>query len=195
VGEPARILTVCSGNVCRSPFIERALQAELDRSWGPGRVLVRSAGTVGLVGQAMEPAAVRLLDGHGYQADGFVARVLAADMVAEADLVLAATQAHRGRVAMAHPKALRYAFTLREFAHLLRHVPTEDLPTEFSDDPREHVRAVVRLALARRGMQAPLPESELDVVDPYRRKDAVFASMAEQIMTALPVLSAALGRP
>ena len=41
---PARILTVCTGNVCRSPYLERALQTELDRSWGPGEVEVSHDG-------------------------------------------------------------------------------------------------------------------------------------------------------
>jgi len=47
---PGRVLTVCTGNICRSPFLERALQAELDRSWGRGEIEVASGGTGALAG-------------------------------------------------------------------------------------------------------------------------------------------------
>ena len=61
----ARVLTVCTGNICRSPFIERALQAELDRSWGPGVVEVTSAGTGAMVGEPMNAPALKAPRGGG----------------------------------------------------------------------------------------------------------------------------------
>lgn len=188
---------VCTGNICRSPFLERALQAELDRSWGVGAVEVRSAGTGALVGYPMEPAARRLLEGHGYSAEGFVARRLDATMVAEADLVLTATRAHRGKVAALHPKALQYVFSFREFADLLAPVAdataTTDAPTG-TGAAADHLRAVVRAAKAQRGTRPPLHDDDADIVDPYRQPPVVFDDMAMQIMEALPIVARALGR-
>jgi protein-tyrosine phosphatase len=191
--EPARILTVCTGNVCRSPFLERALQLELDRSWGPGAVEVRSGGTGALHGSPMEEDARRLLEGKGYAADGFLARTLLAEHVADADLVLTATRAHRGKVAALHPRALRYVFTFREFADLVSGIAPEDL-AERTDSAKEHVQRVVALAAGQRGARPPLSDDEADIVDPYRRPHEVFERMTDQIMGALPVVAVALGR-
>ena len=189
---PARILTVCTGNICRSPFLERALQAELDQSWGPGAVSVVSAGTGALVGSAMEPAARALLESGGYSADGFLARDLTVPLVAEADLVLTATRGHRGRVASLHPRALRYVFSFREFADLVSGLP--DQVGTVTEDAADHVRHVVTRAAAQRGARPPLADEDADIVDPYRRPQDVFEQMSTQIMDALPAVVRALGR-
>lgn len=190
----ARILTVCTGNVCRSPYLERALQADLDRSWGTGQVEVTSGGTGALAGHAMEAQARALLEKQGYGADGFLARHLTADMVAQSDLVLTATRAHRGKVAMLHPKALRYVFAFRELAELLSGIPDEEL-AQPAESARAHVVRVVELAMRQRGARPPLSDDDADIVDPYRRGPEVFDAMDAQIRAALPVVSRALGRP
>ena len=186
----ARVLTVCTGNICRSPFMERALQAELDRSWGPGVVEVSSAGTGAMVGEPMNAPALRVLEAAGYAADGFVARALTPATVASSDLVLTATRRHRGLVAQMHPKALRYAFTLREFADLISDVPRDAYE---ADDAGQQVRALVQAAASRRGMRPPLSDEDADIVDPYRREALVFDTMSAQVMSALPQVAAALG--
>ncbi|HEV7171271.1 low molecular weight phosphatase family protein [Pedococcus sp.] len=197
MSNPGRVLMVCTGNICRSPFLERALQSELDRSWGAGAVEVRSAGTGALVGSSMEPAARSLLESNGYSAEGFVARQLHAELVAEADLVLTATRAHRGKVAALHPKALQYVFSFREFADLV--VPLGDgLPDAGAamgtGEAADHLRTVVMAAKAQRGTRAPLRDDDADIVDPYRQPQVVFDRMATQIMEALPIVARALGR-
>lgn len=201
---PARILTVCTGNVCRSPFLERALQTELDRSWGVGAVEVRSAGTGALAGDPMEPNARARLAQSGYDADGFVARQLTADMVAGADLVLTATRAHRGKVAQLHPRALRYVFAFREFADLVAGIAPERMGGgpggpgvggASAEGAQEHIARVVALAAGERGLRTPMADEEADVVDPYRRAPEVFDEMTRQIMASLPAVVQALGRP
>ena len=191
---PARILTVCTGNVCRSPFLERALQAELDRSWGPGAVEVRSAGTGALVGDTMESNARARLEENGFAADGFVARQLTADIVAGSDLVLTATRAHRGTVAQLHPRALRYVFAFREFADLVAGIGSDRI-AQPADDAQEHVTRVVALAAGERGLRPPMPDEEANIVDPYRRAPEVFDRMTRQIMGSLPAVAQALGGP
>jgi protein-tyrosine phosphatase len=193
MSSPARVLTVCTGNICRSPFLERALQSELDRSWGPGAVEVSSGGTGALAGYPMEEQARILLESKGYAADGFLARHLTADLVAEADLVLTATRAHRGNVAMLHPRALRYVFSFREFADLVSGVEDEQLHAPVGS-AREHITRAVALAAGQRGVRPPLGDTDADVVDPYRRSREVFEDMTGQIMDALPTVSRALGR-
>ena len=187
---PARILTVCTGNICRSPFIERVLQSELDRAWGQGAVLVSSAGSGALVDEPMNAPALRVLEAAGYSADGFRARALTPAVVAESDLVLTATRQHRGKVVQLHPRALRYTFALMDFADLVSDLPREGYAAA---DPGDHIRNLVQAAAERRGMRPPLPEEEANVADPYRREDSAFEAMSAQVLGVLPVLSVALG--
>ncbi len=50
---PVRLLTVCTGNVCRSPYAAALLGAGLD--WArPGAFRVASAGTPALVGRPVD---------------------------------------------------------------------------------------------------------------------------------------------
>jgi protein-tyrosine phosphatase len=194
---PGRVLTVCTGNICRSPFLERALQAELDRSWGRGEVEVSSAGTGAVTGQPMEDQARALLEANGYAAEGFLARDLTTALVADADLVLTATRAHRGKVMTLHPKAVRYTFTFREFAHLASGLTDAELagPAAAQPTARDHLLRVAGLVTGQRGIGAPLADADADVVDPYRRPSQVFEEMTAQIMGSLPAVVRALARP
>ncbi|WP_461170405.1 arsenate reductase/protein-tyrosine-phosphatase family protein [Arthrobacter sp. Z1-15] len=49
---PFRILTVCTGNICRSPMAERLLQTGFDEM-APGEFTVASAGTGALLGSGI----------------------------------------------------------------------------------------------------------------------------------------------
>jgi protein-tyrosine phosphatase len=114
---------------------------------------------------------------------GFVARQLVPDMVADADLVLTATRAHRGAVATLHPPALAYTFTLSDFSDLVATPPSPE---------GSRLPELVRLAAAHRGMSRPRPAVEVDLVDPYRRSDATFRQMVRQVSTILPPVIYAL---
>jgi len=59
---PFSILTVCTGNVCRSPAVERLLSTEL----GP-TVQVSSAGTHALVGHPISQPMAALLTASGIE--------------------------------------------------------------------------------------------------------------------------------
>jgi protein-tyrosine phosphatase len=189
MGDEARILIVCTGNICRSPFIERILQRELDgRGSGAGRrIIVRSAGTGALVGSAMNAQAAAQLVKHGGDASGFTARDLTPGLIDESDLVLTATRVHRGKVALMSPKVLRRVFTFCDFADLVAGVDGPGSPVA-QPDPRAWVRHVTEKAAARRGLTPPLAPGLADIVDPYRRADEVFAVMARQVLDSVPAV-------
>ena len=93
-----RIMTVCTGNICRSPMAEVVLRDRLVAAGLDGQVIIDSTGTTGYeVGSAMDPRARRILQDAGYSGPGVVAhrarQVRAADL-GERDLVLAATTEH-----------------------------------------------------------------------------------------------------
>lgn len=185
-----RILVVCTGNVCRSPLVERLLQQGLDQRWGPGRFEVRSAGTGALVDHPMDERAAGVLTGLGGSHDGFRARHLAGPMVEEADLVLTATRDHRAAVVRTSPRAMKRVFTVRELAAIVEALPDEELPT--ADDPAERLRELADLATRHRGRRRPARADDHDVVDPYRRADEVYATMRDQVEAAMPHLFRAL---
>lgn len=178
----ARVLVVCTGNVCRSPLIERALTHAVG-----ARIAVESAGTAALVGSAMDARTAALLEAWRMDPSGFVARQLVPAMVARADLVLTATRAHRGAVVALHPPALAYTFALSDFSDLVTAVSARGSTESWSS-----VAALVRLAAAQRGMSRPRPAAEVDLVDPYRRSDASFRHMARQVSSILPPVMYAL---
>jgi protein-tyrosine phosphatase len=173
------ILSVCTGNVCRSPAVERLLASRL----GP-TVSVSSAGTHALVGHPIsEPMAALLLDG-GYDPRRFEARRLSEQMLKEANLVLTMTRAQRGFVVELWPAAVRRTFTLREFARLLNWVDPAALPP---GPPAERLRAAIPLAAAERGRERTMPDED-DVIDPFRLDSTVYAESLAQIRSAVDAL-------
>lgn len=179
-----RILVVCTGNVCRSPLIERLLQAALDDAFEPGAVDVGSAGTGALVGAPMDERAARVLQDLGGNAEDFIARRLEPRLVANASLVLTATREHRAAVVRLHPRALCHTFTVRELAALLSVADAGKLPA----DPAARVAALAGLARQARGRLPRQNLESLDIVDPYRRTDDVYALMRAQVAPSVRVI-------
>ena len=88
---PFRILTVCTGNICRSPMAERLLQTGFDQM-APGEFTVASAGTGALVGSEIEPHVAGFIHVFGADSSNFVSRQLNANILAGQDLVLGLTR-------------------------------------------------------------------------------------------------------
>lgn len=191
--EPFRILTVCTGNVCRSPMVERLLKVRLEERFGAQAddVTVTSAGTGALVGEAMTLQTAELVRRLGGDAEAHVARRLGQEMVADAGLVLALTREHRSAVARLLPRATRKTFTLREVARLAPLVEPGELP----DAPlADRLRALVPALAARRGFVPVEDPWDDDVIDPYRQSDEVYAQMSEQVVPAVTALVDAVTR-
>ncbi|WP_248705004.1 low molecular weight phosphatase family protein [Curtobacterium sp. MWU13-2055] len=189
------ILTVCTGNICRSPLAEQYLRAGLA---GLDHVELGSAGTMASDGDRMPTQAQSLSRAYGGVPDAHRARFLFESHVSGADLVLAMAREHRRAVVAMHPRASRYTFTLREFARLAGGLTDEDL-FEVARMPQtasaDRLRAVVALVAARRGFvpNASDPVHD-DVVDPYRRSDSVYEASAQQLVPAADIVIRALGR-
>lgn len=92
-----RILTVCTGNICRSPMAEYALR-EAARSAGLGdQVEVSSVGTTREeVGNPIDRRAGELLRRHGIDPSAHRARQVSEQDLEQADLVLALDHDHVG---------------------------------------------------------------------------------------------------
>lgn len=178
---PFRILTVCTGNICRSPMAERLLQAGLDERF-PGQFEVSSAGTGALVGNPIDARVAGFIHELGGDDENFSARQITPGILEGQDLVLALTREHRSRVVEMSPAMLRRTFTLREFARLLPGLPLDD-----SLQGADRWRAAIPKALRARSAHAGPPEDD-DVVDPYKRGDDVYDRMQRHLYRALQTL-------
>ncbi|GIG38803.1 arsenate reductase/protein-tyrosine-phosphatase family protein [Cellulomonas phragmiteti] len=181
---PARILAVCTGNICRSPAVERLLAARLAGT----DVQVASAGTHAVVGHPVSAPMIPLVTAAGADADGFAAQQLTADLIREADLVIALTRTHRSAIVELVPAAVRRTFTLRELERLVAHVDPQALH-DAGDTPGARVRALPALAAGVRHVAGAGPD---DVVDPIGGSEAVYRASYDELAPAVDSLAAAL---
>jgi protein-tyrosine phosphatase len=182
VSETFDVLVVCLGNLCRSPLAERLLRLRLADSRG---VRVSSAGVRAVVGAPMDASAALELTRLGGDPSDFVARQLTAELVTDADLVLAATRQLRSQVVELAPTALRRTFTLRELAALLEERP-------WPSDPAD-LRALVTAAADWRGSVADRDDA-LDVPDPIGGPASLHREAAELAAAATDVVAGELSQ-
>ncbi|TAM70194.1 MAG: low molecular weight phosphatase family protein [Microbacteriaceae bacterium] len=180
------MLTVCSGNICRSPIAQQLLRAQLADATTPFAVF--SAGTIASAGHRMTDEAAAMSRRFGGRPDGHRSTPLSERLVTRAQLVLTATRAHRAAVASLVPRASRCVFTLNQFARLAA-----------SADPASLTRLTAPdrlLAIAaRRGFESPLTPEDDDIDDPYLRSLATYERVATEISTAVSVVVRALAPP
>lgn len=182
---PLRILTVCTGNICRSPMAASVL-AQMLRDAGVPATL-SSAGTAAVVDAAMPEPARSTLHALGVVPIPHRARQVDISMLRQADLVLAASREHRAAIARMYPRATRNTFTVVEFAHLVGRADHADLPREDGDA----LRAAVDAARRRRG-EILLAGEPIDISDPYRRGISEYRSAGSRIMTAGTTIASSL---
>jgi protein-tyrosine phosphatase len=185
-GTPPTILTVCTGNICRSPLAEVLLRARLE----PLGVRVHSAGTHAMVGHGMTEQAQEIAVRSGADpaaAAEHAARYLVEPMLAESDLVLTMAREHRSHAVQMMPSRLRQTFTAREFARLAATL-TDDAVRTVADaagsDPRARLGAALRVLGDQRGLTLAAAEDD-DVIDPYRRSQATYEASAAQLLPGI----------
>ena len=183
---PIRILTVCTGNICRSPVAERLLQAGLDQVQ-PGAFEVRSAGTRAMVGDPVQPPSAEIIRSYGGTADGFAARQLTSRILRESDLVLTMASSHRGEVLQLDASLLKRTFTIREFARMLTQLELRDAGQDPAARPAgaETWRGLPARAASVRHLALAAEAADNDVVDPYRRGQAAYDAMEDQLAPAI----------
>ncbi|QAY64019.1 low molecular weight phosphotyrosine protein phosphatase [Xylanimonas allomyrinae] len=96
MSEPYRVMTVCTGNICRSPMAEVVLREAFAAEGLDGRVSVDSSGvSAEEEGNPVDRRAQRVLAAHGYPVgDDHRAHRVTSDEVACRDLLLPMTAHH-----------------------------------------------------------------------------------------------------
>ena len=93
------ILLVCSGNTCRSPLAAAILTEKLGRTPDYADAVVQSAGTSAWDGTPASEGSYLVALERGLDLSGHRARMLTADQVQDADIILTMSDAHTQRVA------------------------------------------------------------------------------------------------
>jgi protein-tyrosine-phosphatase len=146
--EPLQVLFVCTANICRSPAME-LIARELA---GDADIAFSSIGTHAREGDRMSDDMAAALPLPG-ASDGFRSRLLSAEVLEGADLVLTAESVHRQHILDDFPQLHRKVFTLGQFEATIAGLPGLS------------GHELVAAAGARRAPATP----EHDVPDPYKR--------------------------
>ncbi|WP_284978171.1 low molecular weight protein-tyrosine-phosphatase [Arthrobacter sp. fls2-241-R2A-200] len=115
---PYRIITVCTGNICRSPMAALMLTEAFDAEGLSELVVVDSAGTTGYeVGHPIDPRAARVLTAHNIPSEDHTARKWRQEWFTERDLILALDVDHFGWLQQGAPgpESLNKVRMLRSF--------------------------------------------------------------------------------
>lgn len=181
-----RIMTVCTGNICRSPYAQLALGHAL-AAVRPEAFEVTSAGTQAMIGNAVDPGSASILETRGVAHEGFFARQISERRLADVDFVLPLEVSHRKLVLSYSPRHLKRAFTLKEFARLLvsageREPWTQRLAGLSTTEERW---GALPSHLARERGLSRAPEGADDIADPYRRPQEAFDRMAREVDEAV----------
>ncbi len=167
-----RVLFVCTGNICRSPFAE-LLAKQLVGEW-PKRSEAyswqfASAGIAGLEGWPMDADMAAELAARGVSSEGFRARRLTGELAHDADLIMVMSAEHRLHILEEWPDLVRRTWLLRQAARVA--------PGLVHAEPAD-------LVAVQRASPAP-PMSTDSIADPYRQGAAAAARAAAEIETAL----------
>jgi protein-tyrosine phosphatase len=174
------VLMVCSGNICRSPIAEQLLRARTNGH----SIRVSSAGTIADDGRPMPEEAAVVSRRFGGDPSTHLSRLLTEAHLREADLVLAATRAHRSAVVQMLPRMSRRTFTINEFARLIGGM------AETGQDHLLDSAGVVDAVRSMRGFVAPPDDpDDDDIEDPYRRPFEVYEAVGARIHEQIAVIA------
>ena len=191
-----RILTVCTGNICRSPLAEQLLKSALR---GVEHIEFDSAGTQAMVDNPMPEHSLEIAKNNEISdAELHRGKQLLEAHLDSADLILAMDRGHRRKIVELSPRATRKVFTVREFKRLIDVTTDEHLRAEIlaSDGtPVGKLRAAVDAARLGRSDLIPLdnPDDD-DVVDPYGQDKAVYDASAQQLIPVVADVASYLRR-
>lgn len=157
------VITVCTGNICRSPMAQSILQSAVADSDLAGLpVVVESAGTHRYhVGEDADPRAREVLTEAGYRLR-HRARQFDAQWLGEADLILAMDRGH-----LAHLQQLAHRYGL----------------------PDEHVK-LMRHFDPRAGADLDVPDPYYDTIEEFREVREILVRAVPGVMTHLEGLAA-----
>ena len=102
------ILTVCTGNICRSPLAEyRFKELLVDKD-----ILVTSAGVNALVGQSADDSALLIAEENGFDLKSHKGQALTESIIQENELILVMENHHKRLICDLYPFSTGKVFLL-----------------------------------------------------------------------------------
>lgn len=135
---PWTIMTVCTGNICRSPMAEIVLRTEVERRGLSDRVRVQSSGVSDEeYGNPIDRRAVRVLRERGYEIPSHhFAHRIGADEIEQTDVFLPMTVSHMRALLRQLPASRRDAVKMyRSFDPQVKPLHGEDAAALDLADP------------------------------------------------------------
>lgn len=194
-----RLLTVCTGNICRSALSEGLLRSEVDAITNDlvldeAFFSVSSSGVGAVVGAPADAEVQRIAARQGLSLAAHRGRQFEVHHAESAHLILTATRRHRDAVIEQAPSSAPRCFTLAEFVALLDAIEIGDGGE--GAPPRRPTRMSRRLqrfiATAHQSRQGRESGEEDDIEDPYRKDREVHERVAERIRVACEIVGARL---
>lgn len=184
---PFRLLLVCEGNVCRSPWAEVLVRHRL---WADAvdRFEVSSAGTHALLDRPAHPLLRVLCETEQERSaiEEHRSRRVDVPLLREQELVIVMERRHRLDALDSWPEGHRRVFTIGEAEQLARSGP----PT-----PGEQELSVHEVFARRRSPR--IQAGAADVPDPVRGSERDFLDMGQRLRQAVdavvPVITAVIG--
>lgn len=179
------LLVACAANVCRSPFAAFLLARDLPA------VAVSSVGVTARGGDPLcrctEDRILALPDGAQF-VEGYSATRLSVEHIAQADLILTASEAERAAIAVLDPDSRPKTFTLIEAAHSARSLDpvSAQAPLQALAQRMHAQRGMVnlpqpgrsRLPWGRRRFGIAIPDAHMGEA---RRHDVVYRAISNAV--------------
>jgi len=135
-----RIVTICTGNICRSPVAEAALRAQLGACLASPPE-VSSAGLHALVGRGIDPGSAAAATARDIVLHEHAARQFTDEIGRESDVILVMETHHRQEIAARWPHLLGKTFLLGHFDG------GRQVPDPYRQGPGMHAQAVEIISL------------------------------------------------
>ena len=111
-----RVLFVCDGNICRSPFAALYLRDRAARV-GLGKVVVDSVGLLGINGSPAAPFSIQVAAEFGLELSRHRSRGVAPSDIRIADMIIVMTSLQREALARRFPSGCTNRLLVRAFEH------------------------------------------------------------------------------
>ncbi len=172
---PAKVLTVCTGNICRSP----AMEFSLERAWGDDAA-VSSGGTMAATGWHVPAPMREAEEAAGLTVPEHDPAQLDVAMIEAQDLVLVAARSHKEWIERHVGAVPTNTFLLTEAAAL-----ATIARRPVGDSRSDRIRTAASLLSAARSMD---DAQHSDIDDPYLHGDEAYVRAMEEIAENLDVL-------
>lgn len=160
---PQQILFVCTGNICRSPYMELYFKSLLTALDLPS-IDIKSAGTSYVPRHRIAEPMAEILSASGIDSNSFESKALTTSLIDRATLILTAEVSHRSAVVRLQPRAHSKVFTLLQSTRLLRHHEDGNYPP----NNLTALESITQAMASSRGLAGPSRSVEDGIPDPWQ---------------------------